>query len=129
MPAIRVHEVGGPEVVQVEEVEIPTPGKDEVLVRVMAAGVGPWDVHLREGGYSPLPYTPGGEFVGLVEGETGAFAGFHDGEPVYGYPALTGCYAEYVTCQAERLAPIPAGPPPPRPRRGPVRRPDRPRAP
>src|SRR6202040_979439 len=81
-----------------------------VLVRVMAAGVGPWDVSLREGRYTgPLPYTPGGEFVGLVEGETGAFAGFHAGEPVYGYPALTGCYAEYVTGQAERLAPIPAG--------------------
>jgi NADPH:quinone reductase-like Zn-dependent oxidoreductase len=34
---------------------------------------------------------------------------FDDGAPVYGYPGLTGCYAEYVTCPVEKLAPIPAG--------------------
>jgi NADPH:quinone reductase len=55
------------------------------------------------------PYVPGGEFAGLVEGDTGADAAFSDGEPVYGYPGLTGCYAQYVTCPAEQLAPIPAG--------------------
>jgi NADPH:quinone reductase len=55
------------------------------------------------------PYIPGGEFAGLVEGDTGAEAAFSDGEPVYGYPGLTGCYAQYVTCPAEQLAPIPAG--------------------
>src|SRR5580700_11665402 len=110
MLAIRVHEFGGPEVLQVEEVDIPRPGPDELLVRVMAAGVGPWDVHLRQGSYTgPLPYIPGGEFAGLVEGETGASSAFHDGEPVYGYPGLTGCYAQYVTCPVEQLAPIPAG--------------------
>jgi NADPH:quinone reductase-like Zn-dependent oxidoreductase len=42
-------------------------------------------------------------------GETGAEASFEDGEPVYGCPGLTGCYAEYVTCPIEQLAPIPAG--------------------
>jgi NADPH:quinone reductase-like Zn-dependent oxidoreductase len=110
MLAIRVHEFGGPEVLQVEEVDIPRPGQDELLVRVMAAGVGPWDVHLRQGAYTgPLPYIPGGEFAGLVEGETGASSAFHDGEPVYGYPGLTGCYAQYVTCPVEQLAPIPTG--------------------
>ena len=110
MLATRVHEFGGPEVMQVEEADIPTPGEGEVLVQVMAAGVGPWDVYLREGGYtSPLPYTPGGEFSGLVVGETGDFADFRDGDPVYGYPGLTGCYAQYVTCPAEQLAPLPAG--------------------
>jgi NADPH:quinone reductase-like Zn-dependent oxidoreductase len=110
MLAIRVHEFGGPEVLQVEEVDIPRPGPDELLVRVMAAGVGPWDVHLRQGSYTgPLPYIPGGEFAGLVEGETGASSAFQDGEPVYGYPGLTGCYAQYVTCPVEQLAPIPEG--------------------
>jgi NADPH:quinone reductase-like Zn-dependent oxidoreductase len=110
MLAIRVHEFGGPEVLQVEEVDIPRPGPDELLVRVMAAGVGPWDVHLRQGSYTgPLPYIPGGEFAGLVEGETGASSAFRDGEPVYGYPGLTGCYAQYVTCPVEQLAPIPEG--------------------
>ena len=57
----------------------------------------------------PWPYIPGAEFAGLVEGHSGDEAGFHDGEPVYGYPSLTGCYAQYVACPAERLAPIPAG--------------------
>jgi len=110
MLAIRVHEFGGPEVLQIEEVDIPRPGPDELLVRVMAAGVGPWDVHLRQGSYTgPLPYIPGGEFAGLVEGETGASSAFQDGEPVYGYPGLTGCYAQYVTCPVEQLAPIPEG--------------------
>ncbi len=91
MLAIRVNEFGGPDVLRVEEVDIPRPGQDEVLVRVMAAGVGPWDVSLRQGGYpGPFPYIPGGEFAGVVEGDTGSFASFYEGAPVYGYPGLTG---------------------------------------
>ena len=79
MHAIRVNEFGGPDVLRVEEVDIPRPGQDEVLVRVLAAGVGPWDVNLRQGGYQgPLPYIPGGEFAGVVEGDTGSFASFYE---------------------------------------------------
>ena len=110
MQAIMVSEPGGPEVLRVGETDIPRPDRGEVLVRVLAAGVGPWDAYLRRGGWSgPWPYIPGAEFAGLVEGHSGDEAGFHDGEPVYGYPSLTGCYAQYVTCPAERLAAIPAG--------------------
>lgn len=110
MQAIMVSEPGGPEVLQLGETAIPQPGADEVLVRVLAAGVGPWDAMLRDGGWTgALPYIPGGEFAGLVEGDTGDKAAFEDGEPVYGYPGLTGCYAEFVTCPAEQLAPIPDG--------------------
>ena len=110
MKAITVSEFGGPEVLRVGETAIPEPGPDELLVRVLAAGVGPWDASLRSGGWSGgLPYVPGAEFAGTVVGQTGAFASFDDGTPVYGYPGLTGCYAEYVTCQVEQLAPIPAG--------------------
>ena len=112
MLAIRVHEFGGPDVLRLEDVAQPEPGQDEILVRVMAAGVGPWDVSLRAGRRGgSLPYIPGGEFAGVVEGGTGAFADFDDGTPVYGYPvpALTGCYAEYVTCPVEKLAPVPSG--------------------
>jgi len=110
MRAIRVHEFGGPDVLRVDEIQIPRPGPGEILVRVLAAGVGPWDVGLRRGAWNGgLPYVPGGEFAGLVEGDTGADAGFDDGAPVYGYPGLTGCYAQYVSCPAEQLAPIPAG--------------------
>jgi NADPH:quinone reductase len=110
MQAIMVSEPGGPEVLRVGETDMPRPGRGEVLIRVLAAGVGPWDTHLRRGAWSgPWPYIPGAEFAGLVEGHSGDEAGFHDGEPVYGYPGLTGCYAQYVTCPAEQLAPIPTG--------------------
>ena len=110
MQAIRVHGFGGPDVLRVDEVEIPSPAPGEILVRVLAAGVGPWDAGLRRGAWSgELPYIPGGEFAGLVQGGTGADAGFADGAPVYGYPGLTGCYAQYVSCPVEQLAPIPAG--------------------
>ncbi|HEY5017755.1 MAG TPA: NADP-dependent oxidoreductase [Streptosporangiaceae bacterium] len=110
MQPITVSEVGGPEAMHLTEVPVPTPGPEEVLVRVLAAGVGPWDVYLREGGWAGgLPYYPGGEFAGEVVGGTGEFAALGDGAPVYGYPGLTGCYAQYVTCPVEQLAPIPAG--------------------
>jgi NADPH:quinone reductase-like Zn-dependent oxidoreductase len=110
MQAIMVNEPGVPEVLTVAEVPVPKPGPGEVLVRVMAAGVGPWDVHLASGGWGgDVPYIPGAEFSGQVVGDTGDFAAFEDGEPVYGYPGLSGCYAQYVCCPAEQLAPIPTG--------------------
>jgi NADPH:quinone reductase-like Zn-dependent oxidoreductase len=108
MQVITVSQFGGPEVLQVSEAPLPQPGPGEVLVRVLAAGVGPWDVSLRRGGWTgSLPYVPGGEFAGVVVGDTGADAAFDDGAPVYGYPGLTGCYAQYLTCPVEQLAPIP----------------------
>lgn len=110
MRAILVGKLGGPEVLQPDEIEMPRPGPDEILVRVLAAGVGPWDAHFREGLWAgSLPYIPGAEFAGVVEGDTGAFAAFDDGAPVYGFPGFSGCYAQYVTCPVEQLAPIPAG--------------------
>lgn len=110
MQAITVSQFGGPEVLQAGEVPVPEPQPGEVLVRVLAAGVGPWDASLRRGGYpGSLPYIPGGEFAGVVEGDSGDDAGFYDGTPVYGYPGITGCYAQYVACPAEKMAPIPAG--------------------
>ncbi len=109
MQAIQVSQFGGPEVLEVGEIALPQPRSGEVLVRVLAAGVGPWDAWLRQGGWTgSLPYVPGGEFAGEVVGNTGADAAFDDGTPVYGYPGLTGCYAQYVTCPVEQLAPIPA---------------------
>jgi NADPH:quinone reductase len=111
MKAIMVSEPGGPEVLRIGEAAIPEPGPDEVLVRVLSAGVGPWDAAMRSGQLpaAELPFIPGAEFAGLVVGDTGAEAAFEDGEPVYGYPGLASCYAEYVTCPSEQLAPIPSG--------------------
>ncbi len=108
MQAILVSQFGGPEVLELSDIAVPQPRSGEVLVRVLAAGVGPWDAWLRSGGWSgSLPYVPGGEFAGVVVGDSGADAALDDGTPVYGYPGLTGCYAQYVTCPVEQLAPIP----------------------
>jgi NADPH:quinone reductase len=110
MRAILAEHFGGAEVMRAGELGIPEPAGDEVLVRVLAAGVGPWDVEQRRGGWKgPLPYVPGAQFAGLVVGDTGAGAGFEDGAPVYGWRGPGGCYAQYVTCHVERLAPVPAG--------------------
>jgi len=111
MKAIMVSEPGGPEVLRIAKTEIPAPETGEALVRVVSAGVGPWDATLRSGGPpdSHLPFIPGAEFGGLIVGDSGAEAAFDDGEPVYGYPSLTGCYAEYLTCPLEQLAPVPSG--------------------
>jgi NADPH:quinone reductase len=110
MQAITVSQPGGPELLKIGPAEMPQPGPGDVLVRVVSAGVGPWDTYLRSGLMDvPMPFTPGAEFAGTVVGDTGAEAAFEDGEPVYGTPGLTGCYAEYVTCPSEQLAPIPSG--------------------
>ena len=70
MKAIRVHEFGGPEVLKLEEVATPKPSAGEVLVRIHAAGVNPYDTYMRAGTYAvkpPLPFTPGSDGAGVVE--------------------------------------------------------------
>src|SRR5690349_21342981 len=70
MKAIRVHEFGGPEVLQLEEVPTPRPGPGQVLVRMHAIGVNPVETYIRTGTYASkptLPYTPGNEGAGVVE--------------------------------------------------------------
>jgi NADPH:quinone reductase len=111
MRAMIVERLGDdPEAMHLADVDLPEPGDGEALIRIRAAGVGPWDVGMRRGAWTgPVPYIPGGEFAGVIVGDTGADAAFDDGAPVYGYPGLSGCYAEYVTCPIEQLAPIPAG--------------------
>ena len=70
MKAIRVHEFGGPEVLKLEEVPTPKPSAGQVLVRIHAAGVNPYETYMRAGTYPlkpPLPYTPGSDGAGVVE--------------------------------------------------------------
>jgi NADPH:quinone reductase len=68
MKAIRVHEFGGPEVLKLEDVPTPKPLAGQVLVRIHAAGVNPYDTYMRAGTYAvkpALPYTPGSAPVSL----------------------------------------------------------------
>ena len=69
MRAIRVHEFGDPEVLRLEELPEPLPVDDEVLVRVQAAGVNPYETYVRSGDYAQLPalpYTPGVDAAGVL---------------------------------------------------------------
>src|SRR5579871_1783114 len=70
MKANRIHVFGGPEVIVFEDVPRPTPGTGEVLVRVYAAGVGPWDAWIRAGRSAlpePLPLTLGADLAGTPD--------------------------------------------------------------
>ena len=66
MKAVRIHSFGPPDVVVVEDVPTPTPGPNEVLVRVMAAGVAPWDAIIREGKSKVSPQPPADPRFGLL---------------------------------------------------------------
>src|SRR5271167_2962084 len=70
MMAARVHRFGPPDVIAMERIELPQPGEDQILVRVHAAGVGPWDAWVRAGKSvlpQPLPLTLGSDLSGIVE--------------------------------------------------------------
>jgi len=108
MKAIRVHEFGGADKLLYEEVDTPVAGDGEVLVRVWAAGVGPWDAWVRSGTSAVpqrLPLTPGSDLAGVVE-RAGAGTPFQPGDEVYGVtnPAFVGAYAEYAVATATMLA-------------------------
>lgn len=102
MRAIQMTEFGGPEVLELAELPVPTPGPGEVLIRVTRAGVNFADTHTRTNSYvqkATLPLVPGGEVAGVRE---------DTGERVV---ALTGSggYAEYVAAPRDRVFPTPEG--------------------
>ena len=79
-----VHEFGGPEVLSLEEVPTPSPGPGQVLVKVHAAGVNPYDTYMRSGNYAikpQLPYTPGSDAAGIVEAVGAGVAECEDRRP------------------------------------------------
>ena len=114
MQAWRVHEFGPPEVMTLERVLRPTPGPGEVLVKVAAAGVGPWDAWIRAGKSAmpqPLPLTPGSDLSGEVVALGSGVSGPQVGEQVYGVtnPQFVGAYADYALARAGMIARKPAG--------------------
>ena len=103
-----MHELGGPEVLVLDDVPDPVPGDDRVVVRLEAAGVNFVDVYHRTGLYRrDLPFVPGSEGAGVVV-ETAAGRGFEPGDRVAS-PRLPGAYAEAVAAPADVLVPIPDG--------------------
>ena len=112
MKAVRVHSFGPPEVISVEDVPEPEPREDEVVVRVKAAGVGPWDAWIRSGKSvlpQPLPLTLGSDLSGVVHSIGPNVEGLQIGDEVFGVTneRFTGAYAEYAVAKAAMIAPKP----------------------
>jgi NADPH2:quinone reductase len=107
MKAIRVHAVGGPEVLIFEDAPAPAPGPKEALVRLSASGVNFIDIYHRIGLYPlPLPFIPGNEGAGVVEAVGGEVTDVRPGDRV-AFAMTTGAYAELAVVPAWRLVPIP----------------------
>lgn len=109
MKAIRVHEFGDPKVMRLEEVPDPTPGPDQVVVRIYAAGVNPVETYIRAGRYSPeapLPYTPGTDAAGVVEAIGQGVSRVTVGDRVYTAGTMTGAYAERALCAQGQVHPL-----------------------
>lgn len=110
MKAIRVREFGDPEVLQLEEVPDPTPGPEEIVVRLHAVGVNPVDTYIRSGRHMvrpELPYTPGRDGAGVIEAVGDKITGAEAGDRVYISGALNGTYAEKVLCLRSQVFPLP----------------------
>jgi NADPH:quinone reductase-like Zn-dependent oxidoreductase len=105
MMAWRVHEFGSPETMKFERVPRPEPGPGEVLVKVAAAGVGPWDGWIRSGKSAlpqPLPLTLGSDLSGEIVAMGSGVTELRVGDQVYGVtnPQFVGAYAEYALASA-----------------------------
>jgi len=110
MKAIRVHQFGGPEVLKLDEIDAPKPGKGEVVVRVRAAGVNPADTYMRSGSYAvkpELPYTPGSDAAGVIESVGEGVTAWRPGDRVYTARTRSGAYAELAVCEAARVHRLP----------------------
>ncbi len=109
MKAIRIHEFGGTDKLQLEEIEKPTPGAGEVLIKTAAAGINFADTRLRQNKYlfSPeLPFTIGFEVAGTVEAVGENVKHLQVGQRVLA-TMRGGGYAEYATADARMVVPIP----------------------
>src|SRR5262245_53237127 len=113
MKAARIHRFGSPDVIVVEDIPRPTPAAGEVLVRVRAAGVAPWDALIREGKSKVSPQPPltlGSDLSGTVETLGPGVTDFRVGEDVYGVTnaQFCGAHAEFAVASAGMVAKKPA---------------------
>ncbi len=111
MKAIRIHAYGGADQMQLEDSPIPPCGANDVLVRVVAAGINPVDWKLRGGALATavpktFPITLGSDAAGVVAAVGSATTGFKIGDEVFCYAefARGGSYAEYLAVDASQVA-------------------------
>jgi NADPH2:quinone reductase len=116
MRGVQVAGPGGPEVLRVTELPVPTIGPQDVLVRVHAAGVGKPDILVRTGRYAWMPRLPaiiGIESAGIVEQVGAQVRGIAPGDAVYvnarDLPERCGGYAEYRLAPAQAVHRLPPG--------------------
>ncbi|NXT28698.1 QOR oxidoreductase, partial [Syrrhaptes paradoxus] len=110
MRAVRVLQFGGPEVLTLQRgVPVPEAKDNQVLIKVHACGVNPVETYIRSGGYArkpALPYTPGSDVAGVVEGVGGHVAAFKKGDRVFTTGTISGGYADYAVAAADRVFPL-----------------------
>jgi NADPH:quinone reductase-like Zn-dependent oxidoreductase len=110
MKAIRIHSNGGREVLKYEDAPMPQPADDELLVRVIAAGVNPVDYKIRNGGFRRVtegqPLILGFDVAGVVHAVGPKVTKFKAGDAVFAYTALSrgGGYAEYAIAKESEAA-------------------------
>ena len=107
MQAIRVHEHGGPQVLQLESIAATQPGPGEVRIRLEAIGVNFIDIYQRLGQYKmTLPFTPGMEGSGVVDSLGADVTDLQVGQRV-AWCMHSGAYAELATVPVSKVAPLP----------------------
>lgn len=109
MKAAGIQRFGPPSVITIDDLPRPQPSGGELLVRVKAAGVGPWDALVREGKsdlHQPLPLVLGSELSGIVEAIGEGVSGVKTGDEVYGATndLFTGAYSEFAIASATKMA-------------------------
>jgi NADPH:quinone reductase-like Zn-dependent oxidoreductase len=114
MRAVQIGAFGGIEQLRLPSIPVPTPGRGEVLVRVGAAGVGPWDALIREGRSGlalTLPVTLGSDLSGIVVEVGDGVEDLAPGDAIFGVTndRFIGAYAEFAVADEFRLARKPGG--------------------
>jgi NADPH:quinone reductase-like Zn-dependent oxidoreductase len=109
MKAGRIHTFGPPNAIVIDEIPHPAPEEVELVVRVVAAGVGPWDALIREGKSVVQPSLPvilGAAFAGIVDSVGTGVIQFKPGDEVFGVTnkQFCGAYAEYAVASAQMVA-------------------------
>ena len=109
MKAVRIHRTGGPEVLELDNIELPPPGPDQVRIRHTVIGVNFVDTYHRSGLYNmPLPTTLGSEAAGIVEAAGATVRNVKVGDRV-AYCMVRGAYAEAANVPAWNAVKLPPG--------------------